>query len=168
MKIPDPGKYFQEFELEESLLLRVMFYEVSDDLEIVISYANVGLLPKEPGDQTKPQEQNSEFRKFLFRKVTNLEKQKVFLKIGNPAAIDYQSARGQGDQVVQGVVIKREGSLKWHIEISFGTFGTYSFCFQDLEVLTRFVNADPVSEGERVWKDVETGECVNIYHPFSS
>lgn len=173
----DPVTYFKEYDFIESSVHQIHYQPELDQLEIIVSYCGFVPAIARPLDDPSFQ-QPTDFRRLLFREVTQLRRSHYLYKTGfrgfDPANFNFSAARPAPTGTleieaayVRKIVDARRTVARYRAEMHMGSFGTYSFEFGSLVTSQRLVKIVPLRDGEVGHFDYDTGAKIDYHAPFA-
>ncbi|WP_437811570.1 hypothetical protein [Sorangium sp. So ce1078] len=162
---PEPEKYFQRFDLHESLVLRFVCAHEHSKVDLVLDYAGdavelVGSGKWKKGDPVPPRD----LRRIVFSGVEGI----VHRGVQTSAVVtpsEYVLARTTGPIVLEAVSFAKDHN-RYRVELGMGLSGSHGFIFESMMVDQRLGRARQVGAQRWVYRDLLTDEEFDFYEPF--
>jgi hypothetical protein len=161
----EPEKYFEEFDLNESLVLRFVCAHEHRKIDLVFDYAGdavelIGTGRWKRGDPVPPRD----IRRIVFCSADSFTHEGVQTPV-TVTGSEYALARGTGSIVLEAVSFAKDRD-RYRMSLGMGRSGSHSFSFESILVDQRLGRARQVGAQQWIYRDVLTNEEFDFHEPF--
>lgn len=158
----NPEQYLKENDLNESLVIRMAYFQEKMEFHLIIAFGRTPELLSYLETGVRPMvSPPKDFRRLVFSVASDISISDVQVK-RKIDLLDYIS-EDNPPLVLQDVELQRQG--KQRISLYFGTYGACSFNFDSLQVERKLGRAVKVGD-DFIYHDVDSGKEFDFYDPF--